>query len=1056
MARDTGESGQIFLSYSRKDSLIVSRLAKDLSGCGLSAWLDVDAIHAGRVWREEIVTSIETCAAFVLVLSEHSAASENVSKELALAEASDRQIFPILLGSVDIPTRMKYQLAELQFIEIGEDDLDTGMTLLLRGFEEAGLLGDATAATARQQADTSFIGCARELEKLDTILEGVLRGRARPSVITGEAGSGKTALINAFQRRAQASCPELLVAVGAFSPATGYADPYIPWIEILRQIIGDVEVPAAHGQLTPELADRLRALAPAGVAALLDHGPGLIGDFLPAAALRTRAEEFGLLAGERSDELSARIAQAGKAAEIDKTELNHQYTEVLRTIAEAHPLLLIFDDMHWADEPSLDLLTHVRNALDRYPILILGACCPTELQTGPDQEPHPLMARLNAYKRKNRDLWIDLDAQGEPDRRAFVDGVIDGEPNTLDEEFREALFKHTGGNPLFTTELLRTLKDEGVLAVGEDGRLALEGEVHWDDLPEQVEGVVEDRISALEEDMREMLSIASVEGENFTAQVVARVQELHERDLLRDLSRELDKRHRLVREIGAERLDTQILSHFTFKHALMQRFLYDEVSPSEKLILHGEIGEILEDLYSNDIDRISSQLARHFDLAGVTDKAITYLTRAARRSIRMSAYPAARRNLSRAIELVQGQPGSPARDQHELDLQIMLSAVVKVISGWDSPDVIQIYQAARRICAAIGPTAKFAPVLFGFWVVKLTRLELEDACVLAQELRQLGQTLGENDIVLQGSIALGNTHFWMGNLRDCLDAVEAVYPLYDPAQHTAHLENYGQDPRALALMFSTLAAGLLGEENLASAREAELRRLIDEVDHPFTQAIVLQGVAWHRFHKGELGPVKENATALIELCTKHDFGFYRGVGMMFDGWADGRTGDVEGGIAKIEEGFQDWIATAGGSLFHSLYALLQADLQFRSGDLAEGIEVLQRGLAKAQRQNERIYEPELHRRMGETLRSRLPSCPGAALACLTRAEEIAHEQSSILFELRAGLAICQMMAATDRRDEAAEKIEAICARFPDNSADEIHVYRAARTFLTKWDRPART
>ncbi|MEM7238910.1 MAG: hypothetical protein AAF501_13960, partial [Pseudomonadota bacterium] len=579
-------------------------------------------------------------------------------------------------------------------------------------------------------------------------------------------------------------------------------------------------------------------------------------------------------------------------------------------------------------------------------------------------------------------------------------------------------------------------------------RLTVRGDIDWDALPARVEGVIEERIGALEDDMRDLLSIASVEGENFTAQVVARVQELHERDLLRDLSRELDKRHRLVRETGAERLDNQVLSYFSFKHVLLQRFLYEEMSASEKLILHGEIGAILEELYGNDLDRVASQLARHYDLAGMPDKAIEYLMRAARRAVRMSAYPSAEARLTRAIDLVQSQPDTPERNQRELDLQIKLSAVVKVVSGWDSPAVIAVYQAARKLCATIGPTPKFAPVLFGFWVVKLTRLELDDAEVLARELRTLGEDLGDNDVVLQACIALGNTYFWKGDLGACLEAVEQVYPLYDPAQYERHIEDYGQDPRSLALMFSTLAAGLLGRDDLATRREDELKSLIAETDHPFSQAIALQGIAWHRFHMGDLGPVRENARALIELSSTHDFGFYRGVGMLFEGWVDGRDGDVPGGVAKIESGYHDYIAHAGGSLFHSLYALLEADIQFRAGDLATGVEVLQRGLAKAQRQNERCYEAELHRRMGETLRSRLPSCPGAALACLGRAEEIARDQSSMVFALRAGLATAQMLAAMDQRAEAEARIDTLCTRFDSVGADHPAL-QAARAFMAK-------
>jgi ABC-type oligopeptide transport system substrate-binding subunit len=285
----------------------------------------------------------------------------------------------------------------------------------------------------------------------------------------------------------------------------------------------------------------------------------------------------------------------------------------------------MLDDLQWSDKASINLLFHLGRRLLGRRILIVGAYRPEEITLGRGDAKHPLEPVLAEFKRLHGDVWIDLSAITEDEEQQFIKAYLDSEPNRLPDSFRQALYDHTDGHPLFTVELLRDLQERGDLVKDEDG-LWIEGpELDWGVLPARVEGVIEERIGRLKEELRETLTIASVEGEDFTSQVVAGVQQVGERKLLKRLSRELEKQHRLVRARGESKVGTNILSQFQFSHVLFQRFLYNDLGAGERRLLHGEVARALEDLYGGEKDTIAVQLAHHYANAQEADKAIYYL-----------------------------------------------------------------------------------------------------------------------------------------------------------------------------------------------------------------------------------------------------------------------------------------------------------------------------------------------------------------------------------------------------------------------------------------------
>jgi len=501
-----------------------------------------------------------------------------------------------------------------------------------------------------------FVARERELAQLEGFLNRALSGQGQVCFVIGEAGSGKTALVTEFARRAQEQHRDLIVAVGQGDAQTGVGDPYLPFREVLSQLTGDVEAKLAQGVITQENAGRLRKLLRFSGEALVELGPDLIDIFVPGAELVAKvgafaAEQVGWL--EKLEQLTGRRLEGVTpgSAGIEQSHIFEQYTNVLRTLAAQRPLMLVLDDLQWADAASIELLFRLGRRIRESRILIVGTYRPEEVALGRAGQRHPLEKVLAEFKRYFGDIWVSLDQAEEVERQQFVDAFLDTEPNRLGEGFRHALYQQTGGHPLFTIELLRDMQERGDIVQDEKGRWIAGPSLNWRVLPGRVEGVIEERIGRLEEELKEALTVGSVEGEDFTAEVVARVQATDARALIRRLSGELEKLHRLVSARGIRRLDAQRLSLYRFRHNLFQKYLYNNLDQVERAYLHEDVGKVLEELYGEWADEIVVQLAWHFVEAGVVEKARYYLRRAGEQAAAQFANAEAVSYLSRALDL---------------------------------------------------------------------------------------------------------------------------------------------------------------------------------------------------------------------------------------------------------------------------------------------------------------------------------------------------------------------------------------------------------------------
>jgi DNA-binding SARP family transcriptional activator/predicted ATPase len=864
-----------------------------------------------------------------------------------------------------------------------------------------------------------FVARERELAQLDGLLDLALSGQGRIAFVTGEAGSGKSALVQEFSRRAQHVHGDLIMAGGNCNAYTGIGDPYLPFREILELLTGDVEAKWAAGAMTREHARRLWQTLPVATQALVEVGPDLIDTFVPGAALLERAVICAPDGTEwltRLDELVGHkpILSPSGISTPQQGDLFEQYTRALQTLAHQGPLLLVVDDLQWADLGSISLLFHLGRHLAGSRILIAGAYRPEEVAIGRDGERHPLEPVVSEFRRLFGDIIVNV---GQAESREFVEVFLDSEPNRLGAAFRNMLYRQTHGHPLFTIELLRGMQERGDLIRDADGRWAEGPALDWETLPARVEAVIGERIERLAQPLRAALRVASVEGELFTAEVVARVQGIDQRQMLGHLSRELDRKHSLVHIQGIQRLGSQPVSRYRFRHYLCQKYLYEGLDAGERIYLHRDVGNALEALYGDQVKEISMPLARHFQEAGIAEKAIHYLHQAGERAVQLSAYREGVAHLTRALDLLMTLPDSPERAQRELTLQLALGL------AWIGAKIYaaeEAYTRALQLCQQLGQTSELCQVLGELAIRHYVRAEYRRARELAEEALSLAEQAGDPLLIALDHWHLGFISFGLGEHATARAHLGQTISFYEPEQHHHALVSLrGGDAGVVALAYDACCLWCLGYPDQALKRSQEALALARELGHAYTLADALcYGGCLFNAMRRDAETYNQCAEELKQLASDQ-VPPWLGKATWQGGEALAMLGDLEEGIRQIREGLALEQSQAE-SCHRSTCLCALAEAQASAGQPEEGLATLAEAFAQMEQTDERLWEAELYRLQGELLRAQ--GDEAEAEASLLNAIEVARLQQAKSWELRATVSLCRLWRNQDRVDEGRQML----------------------------------
>ncbi len=649
----------------------------------------------------------------------------------------------------------------------------------------------------------------------------------------------------------------------------------------------------------------------------------------------------------------------------------------------------------------------------------MGTYRPEDVAVGRGGETHPLTPVIAELRRTHGEMEVSVGSTG---KKAFVDSLVDTEINRLGEDFREKLFTRTHGHALFTVELLRTLQDREMLVRDDQGRWVATQRLEWTNLPARVEGVVGARIDRLADELKDLLTIASVEGEDFTAEVLARVSEAETRDTIRLLSRELEKRHRLVSARGIRVLLEGRLSLYGFSHVLFQHYLYNSLDEVERAQLHEDVGTVLEVLYGEQVGEIAVQLALHFSEAGIFEKAITYLHLAGKTCVHKTANREAIGHLRRALELLLELPQSPERDARELELRMAVQTPLIAVSGWADPAVGEEVGKAHALVEKIGDQCRLGPVLFQLGSFEGCARSLPRAIAIGERVLALAEEHDDDNESLLAHWLLGWTTAYGGEIGRGRALLEKAVSLYDPARHHVLALLIGIDPAVACLSHLMWVTARMGDLDQAQQRLVEGLELAERLDHPHSIAFARHTAFAVPLYRHEYREAGERVADFGSTIEAHGFDHYQGWRLATMGMAALGNGHHEEGIELIERGIEI-MEMIGVKVNMTFYLTNLAKAHHAVGANRQALAVLDKTVDLMHSFGEHFSQPELHLRRAEILLD--IEGETAAEACLFEALESAHGQRARTVELEAATALARLWQGQSRTAEARELLQPV-------------------------------
>jgi predicted ATPase len=827
-------------------------------------------------------------------------------------------------------------------------------------------------------ASRPMVGREQEWAALRTGFEEAAAGRGLLLCVTGEPGLGKTTLVESFLEELAASGQTCSLAGGRCSERLAGAEAYLPFLEALDSLV--------QGDGGASAAQAMKLLAPTWYVQLA-----------PLAA---------------DDPALARVLAEAKEASQERRK--RELGAFLHELSRQHPMVVFMEDIHWADPSSVDLLAYLGSKCSEWRLLLVLTYRPSDLLRS--QHPFgPVKLELQG-RGVCREIALPFLSRDDFDR--YLALAFAG--HQFPEEFAAVLHARTEGNPLFMVDLLRYLRERGVI-VQDDGPWSLVRTVPdlQEELPESVRSMIQRKMDQLSTADRHLLMAGSVFGTEFGSVGTSQVLGREPADVEERLA-DLESVHGMVRRVGERTLPNGVLTvRYGFVHALYQNALYAALQPTRKRAWSAAAAQALLDHYGDRSGDRAADLAVLFEAARDPERSADHYLIAAENAARVFAHHEAAALARRGLALLKMLPDTPQRARRELPLQMTLGVQLQVSQGFAAPEAERTYARARTLCEQVKDAPSLFRVLWGLWMYYEVRGDPEKSWELAEQLVTLAQSDQDPAQLLYSHLALAVTSLSLGDPASTREHMVQGIALYDPKRHRRHTDLYGQDPGVLCLALGAVALWLLGFPDQAAQRSCQAVALGEELGQPSSLALALYFAAILRQYRREGPAVQECAEAAAAIATEHALSLWLAGSLVMRGWALAEQGSWTRGMALLRQGLTAFVAT-GGKTYRTYHLALLAEALGSGGQIDEGLRVLAKALALKHGTSESFHGAELHRLQGEFLlrqEGAEVACREAE-ACFRRALTIARRQQAKSLELRAAMSLSRLYLRQGRQAEA--------------------------------------
>jgi len=609
---------------------------------------------------------------------------------------------------------------------------------------EIGLLSPSVLLSLRPSVPLSprrkTVGRERERAGLRSGFASARAGRGLLLCVAGEPGIGKTTLVEDFlaELAAEGHCA---IARGKCSERLAGAEAYLPLLEALESLLRSGAVPSA--------ARVMKQIAPTWYAQVV-----------PAAG---------------DDEEPAQSLNEVRAASQErmKRELGAFFQEVSRL----RPLALFFDDLHWADVSTIDMLSFLASKFDAMGALVVVAYRPSDMLLAN----HPFLQIKPDLQSRGVCRELSLEFLNQAEIEQYL--ALEFPGHLFPPELPELIHAKTEGNPLFMVDLARYLSDRGVIAQT-DGAWTLAQKLPdiERELPESIRAMIERKVTQLSEEDRKLLVAASVQGYEFDSAVVAEALGIGDGEVEERLEK-LERVYAFVRLVGEEEFPNRAATlRYRFVHALYQNALYASLRATRRATMSAAVAQSLLGFYGDQSGKVAAELAVLFEAAREFARAADYYLLAAQNAARIFAFSESIVLARRGLETLKTLPESPEITRQELNLQLALGVSLATTRGWATPEVAQAYRRAQELCNQAGESPESYSALYGLTIYYLFSAELSKAREVSEELLRLAEKDRDSGSTVTARYMLGFSLLLMGDLALAEEHYTQGLKLYRPGQ----------------------------------------------------------------------------------------------------------------------------------------------------------------------------------------------------------------------------------------------------------------------------------